>query len=94
MVVYCRKCGFNNAIQDKYCGGCGTSLLENGLPDETRKDASRPAEAVSGKYSDEDLNELLHGPSKANSLSNIEPKKTEAVSQDFLDSIFDSGKED
>lgn len=95
MVSYCPQCGFGNLLHDKFCGGCGVNLAEMDFPAGTgvQKDLSGPG---SGKYSREDITELIggEGRKKEPPPKKKEGKQNDTVSQDLLDSIFNSGEDD
>jgi hypothetical protein len=95
IVRYCQKCGFNNSLADKYCGGCGLNLSDMDLSEGTESeflDSITATDRPSQKYSADDLNELVHGQSdrKEKPLKKKELKRDEAVSQDLLDGLFDT----
>lgn len=93
LVSVCTRCGFGNGFDDKFCGGCGQNL------------SSQPAGAgevrgsapdLSGRYSPDDLRDLLQqqAPKPAPAPKKKEGRDTSAVSQDLLDSIFDTPDSD
>lgn len=92
IAAYCRHCGFANSLTDKYCGGCGLNLSEIMMPDKHGASGSQTSEKPSGKYSADDINELFQEKSEKAVKEQKKKKSGEAepVSQDFLDSIFDS----
>lgn len=96
IVSYCKNCGFDNSLSDKYCGGCGISLSEIHIPEKQGTAQALTTEKPSGKYSADDMSELLHRKSeeKEKKQKKKEIKDTETVSQDFLDSMFNSSDSD
>lgn len=96
IVSYCRNCGFDNSLSDKYCGGCGINLSEMHILEKQGSSQAQTTEKPSGKYSADDISELLHGKSeeKEKKQKKEEIKDTEPVSQDFLDSMFNSSESD
>lgn len=96
IVSCCQRCGFNNSLTDKYCGGCGISLSD--AESATEKDVfpSQTYAMSSGKYSAEDISELMKEQSQPaeKKEKKIISKKAETVSQDMLDSIFDATDSD
>ncbi len=93
MVTACQKCGFANAVNDKYCGGCGMQLAaqEDTADHETLSSISIIGHGTA--YSDADMEELISEQSESKKKRKKD-KKTPAVSQDVLDNIFDSGTAD
>jgi hypothetical protein len=95
MVCCCRQCGFANMPADKYCGGCGMSLTDM-VPDSPQSQERTCSAPAPGKYSHDDISELFGrqaqdmGPAKRKK----EPRATDSVSQDMLDSIFDATDSD
>jgi hypothetical protein len=88
LLIYCRKCGFNNSINDNYCGGCGRKL--GAMPQGVRPIGHAEENMRSKKYSADDINELLQGQgsnTETAAKKKIQKKNVE-VSQDFLDDIF------
>jgi len=92
IVSFCKKCGFNNVVPDKYCGGCGVTLTAR--IDAAGEEAREESAAVG--YSASEIREL------ADSRSDVKNGKTkkkagadeEQMSQDTLDKIFNSRKEE
>ncbi len=93
IVIFCRRCGFHNSPADKYCGGCGISLIGAGkLSNSIDTIPSHPSIKASGKYSADDIKELIEQKDKTPKKRVI--RETDAVSQDMLDSMFDSETDD
>ena len=92
IVSFCQRCGFGNGPEDKYCGGCGINLAEARTEGTGRQDS---APVGGGTYSPDELQDLLRQQSPKAAL---QPKKKgvkpDAVSQDLLDSIFNSSDPD
>lgn len=92
IVSFCKKCGFNNLVGDKYCGGCGVSLTARS---EAAGEEHREEQAA-GKYSAADLRELT------DSRSDVKGSKTkkksgadeEQMSQDAVNEMFNSRNEE
>ncbi len=93
MVHYCQKCGFANALDDKYCGGCGMHVTEKEEVTDSEVLTPVPLTGNVGAYSDADMEELISEQSESKKKRKKE-KETPAVSQDILDNIFDSGSAD
>jgi len=95
IVTYCPRCGFSNTPNDKFCGGCGINLADMSVP---AQQCGRQGETamVPGKYSYEDITELVQGQTqkKVPGQKKKEMKTTDSVSQDLLDSMFDSTDSD
>lgn len=96
LVSVCPRCGYGNMTADKFCGGCGMSRA---TPEMTAAAAPSPPEQLAspeGKYSRDDISELLHGGAKKTvpQVKKREAKDTEPVSQDLLDSIFSAEDDD
>jgi hypothetical protein len=95
IVTSCSQCGFGNALSDKFCGGCGFNLAEltAAVPQSGRQGFAAQG---SGRYSHEDITELIGGQTQKTepAQKKKERKASDAVSQDFLDSIFDSSDSD
>ncbi|MBA4373666.1 MAG: hypothetical protein C0402_12505 [Thermodesulfovibrio sp.] len=89
LVSICSRCGFGNGFEDKYCGGCGQNRA--GTPADAEELPGR-TQNPSGRYSSEDLRDLLQQqePRATPAPKKKEGKESAAVSQDLLDSIFDS----
>jgi len=96
IVAYCQKCGFDNSLTDKYCGGCGINLSEVLLSAKQDSSLSQASGKPFGKYSTEDVAELFQGKSEKTEKKQKkkESRDAEPVSQDFLDSMFDSSGSD
>jgi len=94
MVSYCLKCGFGNLIHDKFCGGCGNNLAEMSSPAGHIREGAASGPAP-GKYSSADITELIgnEGRKKEPPPKKKDLKPADSVSQDLLDSIFDSEEE-
>jgi dihydrodipicolinate reductase len=92
IVLYCKNCGFDNSLSDKYCGGCGLPLSEMHTLEVRDSSHAQKAEVPSGKYTADDISELLREKSEKTQKKqkNEENKDIDTVSQDFLDSIFNS----
>jgi len=88
----CSRCGFGNALADKYCGGCGANLAELKTPAEKEGLAPQMADIKSGKYSADDISELVDGSPQKKKKKEI--KDTEELSQDAIDSMFGSDNSD
>ena len=95
IVAYCPRCGFSNTPNDKFCGGCGIHLADMSV---AAQQAGRHGEAakVSGKYSYEDISELVQDQTqkKLPVQKKREMKATDSVSQNLLDSMFESTDSD
>jgi len=96
IVSFCRNCGFDNSFKDKYCGGCGINLSEMLMQEKRDGYQSQVSVKHSGKYSSEEISELLQEESGKieKKQKKKESKDTEPVSQDFLDSMFNSSDSD
>lgn len=55
----CRRCGFNNSLTDKYCGGCGVGLTNQSISVAKGDISSQVSSKGTGKYSSEDISELI-----------------------------------
>jgi hypothetical protein len=89
---FCPKCGFHNSLNDKYCGGCSASLKDIKTSDTKKTISPLTTPRAIGKYSDDEISELLDDDSqkKPKRPKKKESKEAEQVSQDLLDNIFDS----
>jgi hypothetical protein len=90
IVQFCLKCGFSNHLTDKYCGGCGESLTHILTPESIKVAPDASPKMPAGKYSKEDISELFQ---KADQKI-VKKKETQEASQDVLDNIFSSDKND
>ena len=95
IVTYCPQCGFSNTPNDKFCGGCGINLADLSMPAQ-QSDRQGQAAMGLGKYSYEDISELVQGQTQMTApvQKKKETKATDSVSQDLLDSMFDSTDSD
>jgi hypothetical protein len=93
IVRFCLKCGFGNHLTDKYCGSCGESLTHIITTESIEVAPDASPQMPAGKYSKEDISELFR---KADHkmVKTKEKKETQEASQDVLDNIFSSDKND
>lgn len=96
IVNFCRKCGFVNSLTDKYCGGCGVNLVNIKASGGKEDIPLEPSDGTFGKYSINDIRELIDENSQKQDSKpkKKEIKEGEEVSQDMLDTIFDSDDEE
>ncbi|MEK7332014.1 MAG: zinc ribbon domain-containing protein [Nitrospirota bacterium] len=92
IVNFCPRCGFPNSLTDKYCGGCGFNLAELKTPAEKEGLAPQMADVKSGKYSADDISELVDRSPQKKKKKEI--KDTEELSQDAIDNMFGSDNSD
>jgi uncharacterized membrane protein YvbJ len=92
IVSFCKKCGFNNWISDKYCGGCGVKLTAQA---DTASEDTRE-EPATGRYSAAELDELTASRSEGKSSTIKKKSKAdeEQMSQDTVSEMFNSRKKE
>lgn len=93
IVNFCQRCGFHNSLIDKYCGGCGADLVDINTPVSRENISSKlPAGVINNKYSAADIGELIDVLSQEDDkkVKKKDIKEDDEVSQDLLDSMFDS----
>lgn len=93
-VFFCSQCGFRNSQTDRYCGGCGRSVAADQNQPPAPEDRQIQTPALSGRFSSDDLADLFGRRSAPRKTKRPEVQESAEVSQDLLDSIFDSQDSD
>ena len=92
IVIFCKKCGFNNLVADKYCGGCGVTLAvrSEAAVEETRE------EPAACRYSAAEIKELTacRAEVKGGQIKKKDGTGAEQISQDTVNDMFNSRDEE